>query len=157
MAIPATTSSGLSYDIVPMLYPQLFEHVAKYSPLGFIGHEIILSTDDLSSASYVGLNKHKQRYATLLSATVKFQEQSEFLTLRPFHGIFSQIYYSLPYTGLAHLYQLYSSVLKSQLDAKRPIPITGFVLGSRCNEDEECQSGYCKSSLFSKRRCASQS
>ena len=62
MSIPAASSAGLSYDIIPMLYPQLFEPIAKYGPLGFIGHEIILSTDDSSSSVYVGLNKHKQRY-----------------------------------------------------------------------------------------------
>jgi len=126
MSRPATTSNGLSYDAVPMIFPHLFGNAAKYAPFGFIGHEIFLSTDDPTSTVYTGFNRH--RFAMPYTGEAHAEEL-----------------YSTVFEALSEITQ---STAKS-------IPTTGFVDGTICNRDDECRSGFCQQSFFlSRRRCA---
>jgi hypothetical protein len=114
---------GLTYDIVPMLYPTLLQGMAEYAKhksngFAFVGHELLLSNQNVDSLVYIGKDTHQ---------------------------------FGMPYSGLAHDYSWYSGVLQDMVEKSTStggnndnvIPTTGFLVGSLCNRNEECLSRRC--------------
>jgi Lipase (class 3) len=112
---------GLTYDIIPMIFPTLLKSKADYANnnsdgFGFLGHELLLSSQNVDSLVYIGKDTHQ---------------------------------FSMPYSGFAHDPNWYSGVLQQMVERSSGgsnnniIPTTGFMDGSLCNRDDECISRRC--------------
>jgi hypothetical protein len=119
---------GLTYDIVPMLYPTLLQGMADYANndsngFGFVGHELLLSNRNVDSLLYIGKDTHQ---------------------------------FGNPNSGRAHFPYLYTKVLQHMVETSTSsngnnnnnnnnnyIPTTGFLDGSLCNRNDECLSRRC--------------
>jgi Lipase (class 3) len=113
-------SFGLTYDIVPMLFPTLLTGMAKYANngFGFLGHELLLSSQNVDSLVYIGKDTHQFGM--------------------PYSG---RAHYPYWYSGV--LQQMVERSTTSNSDSGGIIPTTGFMDGTLCNRDDECISRRC--------------
>jgi pimeloyl-ACP methyl ester carboxylesterase len=106
---------GLTYDAVPMLFPQFLGAVAEYAQpdFGYIGHELLLSMDDRTAMVDRGANVHQ------LSMPYNAAAHSE--------DLYAQWLWE-----------------RMESSKNATVSTSGFQDGSLCNKNDECASNKCQ-------------
>jgi hypothetical protein len=131
--IMSTTGTfGLTYDAVPMVFPHLLNGLAAYAKakndhgithdegFAFLGHELLVTTQQVDSLLYIGLDQH--RFGMPYSAQAHWD------------WLYKEV--------LVDMLEATASATMSSL------PTNGFAPRSMCNINEECSSHCCKRETF---------
>ena len=147
---------GLTYDAVPMVFPHLLKGLAAYAKgnggvddddddqgFAFLGHELLVSTQQVDSILYIGLDEH--RFDMPYSARAHWD------------WLYRDVMMDLLAEAEANDYTSYhaannandtDSTTTTTTNHKKFMPTHGFSLGSLCNVDQECISHRCQREYF---------